>query len=342
MIDPHVHFRDWNQRDKETILHGMRTGLLSGFNIFLDMPNTAPPITNRENALKRIEDGKKAAETLQNEYKVDNLHYSIYLGITRDENQIKEVVSLYNELFPSVCGLKLFASQSTGNMGITDLESQRRIYSLLSSLDYRGLLAVHAEKESLFNRNETEHSRIRNASSEAASISDQIESALKYNFKGKLHIAHISTRKGIELVREAKKSGEIHISSGATPHHSLLTSNEESIYRKMNPPLRDKKDRESVLEGLFDGTIDWVESDHAPHTISQKLNGASGIPGFEGMMRLIVFLRNEGMTEERLNALFSDNALKVFSLPWTSSPVPKVTDEMIERARGEYPFSAWS
>lgn len=340
MIDPHVHFRDWNQKDKETILHGMRVGLEAGFNIFLDMPNTNPPLTTKENALKRIEDGKKAIEELKKEYHNENLHYSIYLGLTDNPAQVEEMVSLHDSLFPDVCGLKLFASQSTGNMGITTIEAQERIYRTLSELNYRGVLAVHSEKESLFNHNETEHSRIRTSLSEVGSISDQIENAMKNGFKGRLHIAHISTRDGIKLVEEAKREG-MKITCGATPHHSLLTRENESVFRKMNPPLRDRKDRESVLEALFDGEIDWVESDHAPHTLSDKLAGASGIPGFEGMLRLITFLRREGMTEERLNDLFSNNAIKIFNLPFSSTPVPKVTEEMIERVGGEYQFSAW-
>ncbi len=341
MIDPHVHFRDWNQKDKETILHGMRVGLEAGFNIFLDMPNTNPPLTTKENALKRIEDGKKAIEELKKEYHNEDLHYSIYLGLTDNPAQVEEMVSLHDSLFPDVCGLKLFASQSTGNMGITTMEAQERIYRTLSELNYRGVLAVHSEKESLFNNNETEHSRIRTSLSEVGSISDQIENAMKYGFKGRLHIAHISTKDGIKLVEEAKKEG-MEITCGATPHHSLLTRDSESVFRKMNPPLRDRKDRESVIEALFDGEIDWVESDHAPHTLSDKLRGASGIPGFEGMLRLITFLRREGMTEERLNNLFSNNAIKVFNLPFSSTPVPIVTEEMIERAGEEYQFSAWT
>ena len=342
MIDPHIHLRDFNQKDKETILHGLRTAYIAGFNILLDMPNTNPPLTNRDTVLRRLKEGKKAVETLGNEFRTDDLHYSVYLGLTEDENQIREMTELHRELFPSVCGLKLFASQSTGNMGIVEKKSQERIYSLLSSFGYEGVLAVHCEKESLFNRNETLHSRIRCPESETASVSDQIESAVKAGFRGNLHIAHISTRGALELVSEAKKDGEIRITCGATPHHSLLTVKNEGIFTKMNPPLRDSRDRDAVLEGFFDGTVDWAESDHAPHTLEDKLKGASGIPGIEGMLRLIRFLRAEGMTEERLNELFSENAVKTFALPFKASPVPRmITDDMIEKAAEEYPFSAW-
>ncbi len=342
MTDPHVHFRDFDEKDKETILHGMRTGLEAGFNIFLDMPNTKPALTSRENVIRRLEEGKRAVEALTTEFGDVNLHYSLYLGLTADEEQIAQMTALCGELFPGVCGLKLFASQSTGNMGIVKKETQRRIYSLLSSLGYRGVLAVHSEKESLFQSGETLHSAHRPPKAEIESVSDQIENALSSGFKGNLHIAHISTKGALDLVREAKKDG-MRITCGATPHHSLLTTRNEGIFTKMNPPLRDKKDRDAVLEALFDSTVDWAESDHAPHSLSDKIKGASGIPGFEGMLRLIRFLRREGMDEKRLNDLFSDNAVKVFSLPWKAERVPAlISDEMIEKAGREYPYSAWS
>ncbi len=337
MIDPHVHLRDWSESNKETILHGLKTAKECGFNILLDMPNTKPSLTTKENVLKRLEDGRKAIEEIGD----DNLYYGVYLGLTEDEREIEEMVSLHTSLFPSVCGLKLFASQSTGNMGIVRKESQERIYSLLSSLGYSGVLAVHAEKESRFNLNETVHSKLRCALSEEESISDQIENAVKTSFKGNLHICHISTGKGIEIVKEARKDG-LRITCGATPHHSLLTTKNEGIFSKMNPPLRDQKDRDSVIEALFDGSIDWVESDHAPHTMEDKLKGASGIPGFEGMLRLILFLRKEKMSEERINELFSAAAVKAFNLPYTPSPVPTVTEEMMEKVSLEYPYSAWN
>lgn len=340
MIDGHVHFRDWEQKDKETIEHGMRVGLMCGFDTFLDMPNTKPTLTTKENALKRIEDGKKVKEKLEKEGL--SVNYSIFLGLTKSEDQIREMVELHSSLFPLVCGLKLFLSQSTGNMGITEESEQRRVFSLLASLNYSGVLTVHAEKESLFNRDEKSHSLSRPSISEIKSVEDQIENVINTSYKGKLHIAHISTKGAIELVTEAKKDG-IKITCGATPHHALLTLNNESIFRTMNPPLRDKKDRDAVLDGLFNGTIDSAESDHAPHTLMDKLNGAKGIPGFEGMLRLIRFLRIEGMDEKRLEELFVTKALEIYNLPYKPMPViKKITDEMIEKANKEYPYSAWN
>ena len=125
MIDPHVHLRDWNEREKETILHGMESGFLSGIDTFFDMPNTNPPLTSRDNILRRIEDGIKAEEELGK--KGMDVHYHLYLGLTPERRQVEEMADLYSTLFPRVIGLKLFASHSTGNMGIIDEEEEKQV-----------------------------------------------------------------------------------------------------------------------------------------------------------------------------------------------------------------------
>ena len=132
------------------------------------------------------------------------------------------------------------------------------------------------------------------------------------------------------------------ITCGATPHHILLNKEAETELMKMNPPLRPESDRLAIWNALFDGTIDWIESDHAPHTLEDKQNGASGLPGFEGMLLTINTLRNAGMTESRLDELFCTDALKAFGINEKSSPVPQVTDDMLAAARNAYPFSAWN
>ena len=107
----------------------MESGYLSGIDTFFDMPNTNPPITNRENALKRIEDGIKAEEELRK--RGMDVHYHLYLGLTPNRDQIREMVSLYTSLFPHIIGLKLFASHSTGNMGIIDEKEENNVFQVL-------------------------------------------------------------------------------------------------------------------------------------------------------------------------------------------------------------------
>ena len=236
MIDPHVHLRDWNEREKETILHGMESGFLSGIDTFFDMPNTNPPLTNRDNILRRIEDGIKAEEELGK--KGMDVHYHLYLGLTPERRQVEEMVDLYSTLFPRVIGLKLFASHSTGNMGIIDESEERNIFKILSESDYKGVVAVHSEKTSYFTSSPF-HSLSRPSVSEVESVRDMIEFATDAEFKGTLHIAHISTKGALTLVKEAKKEGKIKVTSGATPHHALFNMEKENTYLKMNPPLRD-------------------------------------------------------------------------------------------------------
>ncbi|MBR1583045.1 MAG: amidohydrolase family protein [Spirochaetales bacterium] len=340
MTDAHVHFRDWNQSNKETILHGMLTGAKAGFDVFFDMPNCNPPLTDRATIEKRLEKGLEAEQEIKKQGY--DAHYHVYCGITENTEQIREMVCTYNDLFPRVCGLKMFASQSTGNMGIVDEDSQRSVYRTLAAENYTGIIAVHCEKESLFRLQETAHSRKRPAESEEQSVKDQIRFAEDAGFKGTLHIAHISTEGALNAVREARKRNIIKITCGATPHHILLNSDSETNLVKMNPPLRPESDRLAVWNALFDGTIDWIESDHAPHTIEDKKKGASGLPGFEGMLLTIKKLREAGMKEARLEELLCTNALKAFGINEKTKPVPEITDQMIEEARKAYPFSAWN
>ena len=340
MTDPHVHFRDWNQSNKETVLHGMTVGAKVGFDVFFDMPNCNPPLTDRQTIEKRIQLGLKAEQELKAQG--CDVHYHIYCGITGNKEQIREMVRAYNDLFPRVCGMKMFASQSTGNMGIIGEEKQRAIYRVLAEENYRGVIAVHCEKESLFRPDEKTHGRRRPSESEEASVRDQIRFAEEENFKGTLHIAHISTHSALEAVREARKRNLIRITCGATPHHILLNDTNETDLVRMNPPLRNEADRLAVWNALFDGTIDWIESDHAPHTLEDKKNGASGLPGFEGMLIAIKKLREAGMSEQRLEELLCTNALKAFGIKEKSKTVSIITDQMIREVHTAYPFSAWN
>ena len=339
MIDPHVHLRDWNEREKETILHGMESGFLSGIDTFFDMPNTNPPLTSRDNILRRIEDGIKAEEELGK--KGMDVHYHLYLGLTPERRQVEEMVDLYSTLFPRVIGLKLFASHSTGNMGIIDESEERNIFKILSELDYKGVVAVHAEKTSYFTSSPS-HSLSRPSVSEVESVRDMIEFATDAEFKGTLHIAHISTKGALTLVKEAKKEGKIKVTSGATPHHALFNMEKENTYLKMNPPLRDEEDRAYIFSSLLSGDIDWVESDHAPHTKEDKEKGKCGIPGFKGTLLLLDALRENGMSEENLERIFNTNAAHAFGIDISPLSLPTNTKEREEIAANRYPFDPYA
>ncbi len=338
MIDPHVHLRDWNQSSKETIAHGLAVAASLGFTDLFDMPNTSPACTERESILKRLEDAAPASDKT-------GVRYHIYCGITNDEDQVKRAVEIHSELFPRVSGLKLFAGHSTGNMGIIGIESQRKVFRALKG--YRGVLAVHAEKEELIDssryipgRYET-HSLARPSIAETESVRDLIALAKETGFEGTLHICHVSAKETIELVRAERQN--LRITMGATPHHALLTAEDaEDPGRllKMNPPLRPEEDRAAVFQALVDGTIDWAESDHAPHTLQDKEAGASGIPGLPGMMLLLSRL-GKHCSNERLEALFGGNAMKAFGLGIESVRIPEDPYGLYISARDEYPFDPY-
>ena len=311
MIDPHVHLRDWKQAEKETVAHGLSVAKSCGFTHVFDMPNTNPPLTDRKTIQKRFE----LAEG------IEGITYHLWAGITADPKQIAEVVSVYRELYPRVVGLKMFFGQSTGNMGICDYETQLAVFRTLKELNYRGVVAIHAEKESLLQperyiqgRFET-HSLARPPEAEIESVRDAIAIVEQSGFEGTLHIAHVSTKGAIEEIVRARET--MCVTMGVTPHHALFTvqdAADHDRYLKMNPPLRGEEDRKAVFASLLDGTATWMESDHAPHTRQQKESGASGIPGFENMLLLIEALKKAGISETRLRELTYRNAAELFGL----------------------------
>jgi Dihydroorotase and related cyclic amidohydrolases len=341
MIDPHVHLRDFDAKDKETILHGLAVAAEAGFDRVFDMPNTSPAVTDEETLSRRLALAEAAEEKT-------GVKYHTYFGLTSDERQLENAVRLYFEYYPRVIGLKLFAGQSTGNMGIIARIDQDKVLRVLSENGYRGVLAVHAEKESLMHKElyipgcfET-HSDARPAEAEAESIRDIAESALKAGFKGNLHFCHVSAKCGYEAALEAKK--DLSVSLGVTPHHALFNredAKDGSRFLKMNPPLRSEEDRRFLFEALKTGEVDFVESDHAPHLLSDKEKGMSGIPGFKGMALLLERLRREGVSEERLYALFAGNAARLFGLEEKRSPLPGFTREKLDLLGLCYPFDSY-
>ena len=343
MIDPHVHLRDWGQSSKETILHGMSIAAEAGFTRLFDMPNTSPACTDRDTILSRLADGGESAEKT-------GVSYHLYAGLTQDPEQVKEMAAVHDELFPLVIGLKMFAGQSTGNMGIIGRDRQRIVFSALAEAGYSGVLAVHAEKEELMKpglfvpgRWET-HSEARPAEAETGSVADLIELATETGFRGTLHICHVSAASTIELVRHRRRSSSFRITMGATPHHALLSTADAAVhdrYLKMNPPLRSASDRDAVFRALADGTIDWAESDHAPHTIADKEKGASGIPGIPGMLLLLSKLRESGVPEQRLEDIFGNAAAAAFGIADERTILPSDPLSLYEKTAAGYSWNPY-
>ncbi|MBT4870380.1 MAG: amidohydrolase family protein, partial [Candidatus Diapherotrites archaeon] len=275
-IDTHVHFRDGDQSYKETIKHGLMIAKEQGVEYVFDMPNTLEPILRKEDVEKRLELVPESEKG----------RYFLYIGATINEDQLKEAVSLVNEK-KEVIGIKMFAGKSTGDLQILSEEEQKKVYQILTDNNYTGVISIHCEKEAFMTdtfdpSDPITHATSRPKEAEIESVKDQIRFVKETNFKGTLNICHVSCAESVELVNEAKK--EIKITCEVTPHHGMwdyskLEENNGLLY-KMNPPLRSKEDVQALQECIKLGKIDFIGTDHAPHTIGEKLYGPypSGCP----------------------------------------------------------------
>ncbi|MCG6913911.1 dihydroorotase [bacterium BMS3Abin03] len=276
-IDMHVHLREPGREDEETIVTGSNAAANGGFTEIACMPNTSPAIDSAEiiNFIK-----KHSTKHLVNVYPIA----AASLG------RNGEVLSPIAELFEA------------GAVALSDDGVAIKTSSLLRKvLEYSKMYDLpvieHCEDETLSDgaMNEGINSTQLGlpplpSVSEDLIVSRDILMA-EYT-GGKIHIAHISTKKSIQLVRKAKQKG-INITAEVTPHHFTLTEDYLKSYDtnyKMNPPLRTEEDVNAVIEGLKDGTIDCIVSDHAPHSIEEKEEefqyAPNGIIGLETMIGL--------------------------------------------------------
>ncbi len=318
-IDPHVHLRDWGNK-AESIDHGLMVAESQGIGAVFDMPNVNHPETKQP-----IISTKEVADRLTLAFRANSpVFYGLYVGLTADRAQIQEAVEIYNH-FPNVIGLKLFACESVGDLKVDKEDEQDLVYRTLSEERFDGVLAVHCEKESLMKpefwnpKRPKSHSEARPSFTESFSVNDQIQKATNNNFPGHLHIAHISVPYSVELVKEAKKDNKIRISCGATPQHILLDTEayklRRSIKYKVNPPLRGPKQAEKMLDYLLHGDVDYLESDHAPHTLKDKIKKhMSGLPNLPYFQLILSLLRERGFTDERIDEITNTKIQEIFGL----------------------------
>lgn len=310
-IDPHVHCRDGAQNYKETIAHVLRLCDAAGIETVFDMPNTEPPLISAAAVEKRLRLVPRSAAN----------RYRLYLGVTPDEAQIRSAAALAMDR-PEVAGLKLYAGESIGSLAIPDAAVQKRIYEILKAAGYRGVLAVHCEKESVFNKcfnpeSPATHAEARPPESETASIRDQFDMARAAGYEGHLHICHISLAASVEQVVDARR--HLKVTCGVTPHHLLwstvMLKRPDGLLYKVNPPLRPVADSLALRQALKQGHIDWIETDHAPHPVSEKLHPPylSGYPSLCLYPKLVgEILPQWGMDETAIDAVTCHNIRKTF------------------------------
>ncbi len=283
LIDLHVHLREPGQEDKETIATGTLAAAAGGFSAVCAMPNT-DPVNDNAGITRSILDtaGKHGAVRV----------YPIG-AITRGSKG--EALAEFGDLKDAGC-----VAVSDDGHPVADAEMLRRALEYALTFDLP--VIEHSDEPALSrgaSMNEGPVSTVlglRGAPAAAETIAVERNVQLAELTGGRLHIAHISTAGAVDAVRRGRQRG-VRVTSEVTPHHLLLTDDlvRETSYdasTKMNPPLRSEADREAVVEGLRDGTIDCIATDHAPHRIDDKLveydHAAFGIVGLETAVPLII------------------------------------------------------
>ncbi|MDD4319061.1 MAG: dihydroorotase family protein [Candidatus Peribacteraceae bacterium] len=289
LIDGHVHLREPGLTHKGDMETETRSALAGGVTTVCDMPNTVPPTVTVDALRDKVERAER----------ITDCDIRFFFGVTKPEH-LEELwrAAADARLRPRLCGVKCFLDHSTGNQGV----EENLLEEAFKSCAELGLVAAcHCEDPAINARaKEAEtatdiatHSRMRPPTSEAAAVRSAITLAREHGTK--LHIAHLSTRGGLALVRAAKGEG-VSVTCEAAPHHLFLTVDDYAVlgaFGKMNPPLRTGEDRDALWAGIADGAIDCIATDHAPHMREEKqagdpLSAPSGVPGVETMLPLLL------------------------------------------------------
>lgn len=308
LIDMHVHLREPGFEHKETIKTGTKAATKGGFTTVCCMPNTFP-----------VNDNASVTEFIIRKASQEGYCWVYPIGaITKGQrgNELAEIGTMKNE--------GCIAFSDDGRPVMNSLLMRR---ALEYSKAFNVPIISHCEDLTLSEGgviNEGIMSTtlgLKGIPAEAEQIMVFRDISLAKLTGGKLHIAHVSTEGSVTLIREAKKEG-ISISAETCPHYFSLTDQAVKDYdtnSKVNPPLRTKRDIEAIKEGLNDGTIDVIATDHAPHHIDEKLKefdaAPFGISGLETALGLSLKLVEEGVLSlSQLISKMTINPAKILNL----------------------------
>ena len=308
LADVHVHLREPGFSYKETIRSGTMAAAKGGYTLVASMPNLKPVPSNLENLNVQLDIIKKDAL-------IDVIPY----GTITDNQSGRGELSKMAEMQDYVIGF------TDDGKGVQSKELMKE--AMLEAKKLNKPIVAHCEDESLINGgyiHEGEyalqhgHAGI-SSRSEWIDVQRDIELAKQTGVQ--YHICHVSTKESVALIREAKKKG-LRVTAETAPHYLTLCDEDlrEDGYFKMNPPIRSKEDRVALIEGIKDGTIEVIATDHAPHSKEEKskgLKGSSfGIVGLEtAFSNMYTKLVLKGViTLEELVKLMSVNPRKIFNL----------------------------
>ena len=288
--DVHVHFREPGFFYKETIATGSRAAAHGGYTTVCTMPNLDPVPDSMENL-------KKQLDIIEKDSVIRVLPYG---AITVKEQG--KLLSDMPAMKDNVCAF------SDDGRGVQDEGMMREAMHMAKGLGK--LIVAHCEDNSL----------LPDRSSEWRQIERDVK--LSYETGCAYHVCHISCGESVNIIRDAKKSG-INVSCETAPHYLLLSDKDvlDEGRFKMNPPIRTMLDREALIEGICDGTIEMIATDHAPHSAEEKSRGfeksASGIVGIENAFQMLYteLVRTGIISLDKLISLITENPLTRFSIP---------------------------
>lgn len=265
VIDDQVHFREPGLTHKGDIGSESRAAISGGVTSYMEMPNTIPQTITIEELNKKFEIAARKSYA----------NYSFYLGATNNNiNEIKKIDPA------KVCGVKIFMGSSTGNMLVDNLKSLNEIFA-----GSPVLIATHCEDEGIIRDNQENfkkvygemiplklHPIIRNAEACFKSTSLAIDLAKKH--KSRLHVLHISTEKELTLFENNLPLSKKKITAEVCIHH--LWFNDQSYDTKAslikwNPAIKTENDRKALFEAMLSDKLDVIATDHAPHTLEEKM-----------------------------------------------------------------------
>ena len=308
LVDVHVHLREPGFPQKETIATGTAAAAHGGYTTVCSMPNLNPAPDTPEHLEEQLALIRRDAA----------VRVKPYASITMGQRGCGELVD-FAALAPHVAG---FSDDGRGVQSEELMEEAMRRAAAV-----RKPIVAHCEVDELLRGGYIhdgvycrEHGH-RGISSESEWRQVERDIALAERTGCQYHVCHVSTKESVELVRRARARG-LRVSCETGPHYLLLCDEDlqEEGRFKMNPPLRSREDREALLAGIVDGTIEVIATDHAPHTAEEKSRGlersAMGIVGLETAFPLLyTYLVKRGViTLERLVELMSVNPRRLFAL----------------------------
>jgi dihydroorotase len=319
VIDPQVHFREPGLEHKEDLFTASCACAKGGVTSFLEMPNTRPLTTTQATLDDKL---SRASEKCL-------VNYGFFIGATAEN-----LPDLLNA--NPTPGIKVFMGSMHGQLLMDDEANLEAVFAKGDRL-----IAVHAEDQARINQRRQEfsgitdpaiHSQIQD--NQAALLATKLALKLAQKYQRRLHILHLSTGEEAELLRQEKPSW---VTAEVTPQHLLLnTSAYETIgtLAQMNPPLRSHRDNEILWQALLDGVIDFIATDHAPHTLAEKAQGypntPSGMPGVETSLPLMLTQAVEGRCSVAQVANWMSSAVaKAYQIPKKGQIAPGFDADLV-------------